>query len=175
MLEEAESAMARGATILGKVNGHGSAFDCQQRQNAEAEVKPAATAVARAVQIALDDAELEAADIDVISSSANGHPWGDRVEALGLDKVFGGLTEAVPVTAIKSMLGESLGAASAIQAVAMVAALSDGRLPGIAGLEEIEPALPLEASSKTQDVVVHHALLNGAGMDGNCCSLVMGR
>jgi 3-oxoacyl-(acyl-carrier-protein) synthase len=48
MLEEAESAMARGATILGKVNGYGSAFDCQPRQNAEAEVKPAATAVARA-------------------------------------------------------------------------------------------------------------------------------
>ena len=175
MLEESESAMARGATILGSIDGFGSAFDCQPRHRTEPDIESAVAATERAAISALDDARLGPSDMNAISCSANGDPWLDRVEARGLARVFQGLAKTLPSTAIKSMLGDSLGAASATQAVAMVAALRDGRLPGIARLEESELLSPLCASSQTQDLSMQHALLSAVGMDGHCCSLVMAR
>jgi 3-oxoacyl-[acyl-carrier-protein] synthase II len=88
--------------------------------------------------------------------------------------VFDGAARSLPVTAIKSMLGETLGASGAMQTVALLAAMRDNLLPGIRHLEQVEADFPLHrASSTNQCVHIRNALINSVGLDGNCCSLVI--
>ena len=69
------------------------------------------------------------------------------------------------------MLGESLGAAGALQAIALVLAMQDGRWPGIAGLEELEPGLPLgAASAATANMEIDLGLVTALGLDGGVCA-----
>ncbi|MDA1013415.1 MAG: beta-ketoacyl-[acyl-carrier-protein] synthase II, partial [Planctomycetota bacterium] len=63
----------------------------------------------------------------------------------------------------------------AIQAVAMLESMRDGKLPGISGLEQIEDGLPINSlTARTQDVEIKNALINSIGLDGNSCALVIG-
>ena len=78
------------------------------------------------------------------------------------------------MTAIKSMLGETLGASGAMQTVALLAAMHDSVLPGIRHLEQFEEHFPLHrATPANQYVHLHNGLINSVGLDGNCCSLVI--
>jgi 3-oxoacyl-[acyl-carrier-protein] synthase II len=169
MLEDAEAAAERGAPALAEVLGHGSAFD------AEGTEAGAATAVARAVRLALEDSALSAAEIDVLSASANGSVAGDRAEARGVAAALRERAATLPVTAIKSMLGEALGASGGLQAVAALGVLRDGVLPGILGLEEAEPGLPLPGiSAANRDVAARRILLTALSADGHACAVVLG-
>jgi 3-oxoacyl-[acyl-carrier-protein] synthase II len=169
MLEEAGAAAERGAPVLAEVLGYGSAFRVSRDD------EEAAGAVARAVRSALDDAGLAAADVDAWSASANGSVEVDRWEARGVAAALGPHAAGLPVTAVKSMLGEALGASGALQAVAMLGTFQDGELPGIRGLERPDGALPLAgAAAATRHVDVRRALLTAVGTDGHCCALVLG-
>ena len=170
MLEEADAAAERGAPALAEVLGYASAFRTS-RDEAEA-----VDAVARAVRGALADAGLTPADVDAWSASANGSVDGDRWEALGVAAALGPRADGLPATAVKSMLGEALGASGALQAVAMLGTLQDGALPGILGLEQPDGGLPLAgAAAATRHVDVRRALLTAVGTDGHCWALVLGR
>jgi 3-oxoacyl-[acyl-carrier-protein] synthase II len=80
------------------------------------------------------------------------------------------------VTAIKSMLGETLGASGAMQSVALLAAMREGLLPGIRRLERFEPDFPLAmASPHNRRLDLRCGLINSVGLDGNCCTLVVAR
>src|ERR1700687_5881780 len=82
-------------------------------------------------------------EIGCLSPSASGSVEVDRAEARGVAAALGERAAELPVTAIKAMLGEGLGVSAAWQAVELVETLRDGVLPGIAGLEQLEPGLPL--------------------------------
>lgn len=167
MLEEAGAAQARGASVLAEILGHGSAFSVTR------ETEEAAGAVARAVRLALADAGLEPGDLDAWSASASGSVEVDRWEALGVAKALGGT--GLPVTAIKAMLGEALGASGALQALALLGTLKDNILPGITGLERVEEGLPLTgASAESRPVRVRRALITAVSADGHACALVLG-
>jgi 3-oxoacyl-[acyl-carrier-protein] synthase II len=169
VLEEAESAAARGAAVLAEVLGHGAAFDPTESEAG------AAKAVARAVRIALDDAGIGPGEIDAVSLSASGSVTGDRAEAAGLAAALGERAAGLPVTAIKSMLGEALGASGGFQAVALLGTFRDGNLPGIHGLEATEAGFPLTgATAETRRVAVRRALLTALGADGHACAVVIG-
>jgi 3-oxoacyl-(acyl-carrier-protein) synthase len=168
MLEEAEAAAARGARVLGEVVGSGSAFD------ASLDGEGMAGAVARALRLALADAGLEPAAIGCLSAGANGSVEADRREARGVAEAFGGAT--LPVTAIKSMLGEALGASGAFQAVALLGTLGDGVLPGIRGLGQPAEDCPLSnlsAASRRLDSL-RHGIAVAAGSGGHTCAVVLG-
>lgn len=168
MLEDADSAAARGATVLAEIAGHGAAFDVSRTE------EDAAGAVARAVRLALADAGLSPAEIDCLSASANGSLTGDRAEARGLAAAFGERAAVLPVSAIKSMLGEALGASGGFQAAALLGTFTDGVLPGILGLEETEAGFPLKGvSPNNQHIEARRALLSAVGADGHCCALVL--
>jgi len=170
MLEDEESARERGSRALAEVKGCGSAYDPSRGHDEEMSV----ASIARSMRQALGDARLAPSEIDCLSASANGSPSGDRREARAVAEVFGELARALPVTAIKSMLGESLGAAGATQAVAVLSSLRDGVLPGIRNLEEFEEEFPLaSARASNQTINVTHVLINSIGHDGHCCSLVL--
>lgn len=167
-LEEAGEAGRRGAPVLAEILGHGSAFDptCGEQ---------AADTLARAVRIALDDAGLGPEDIDAVSTGANGGVEEDRQEAAGIAAALGERARTVPVTAVKSMLGEALGASGALQAVAALGTLADGVLPGILGLGDVEEGFLLRGVSPvSRPVRARRILITISGYGGHGCALILG-
>jgi 3-oxoacyl-[acyl-carrier-protein] synthase II len=168
-LEDAESAAERGAPILAEVLGHGSAFSVERTE------EDAAGAVARAVRLALEDARLRPEDLDALSASASGSVAVDRWEASGLAAALGARSAELPVTAVKALTGEALGASGGFQAVALLGTLADGRLPGIPGLDATEEGFPLAgARAENRRVPVRRALLTAVSADGHCWALILG-
>jgi len=170
LLEEAEAAAARGALVLAEVRGYGESFDTGSRDLSSG------SAVARAVRLALEDAAVEPGDLDVLSLSANGGVRGDRREAFGVAQALGPAGAVKPVAAIKAMLGESLGASGAFQAVDLLATFADRVVPGVLGLGETDDDLPLSgvaAQTRTLDQLPRLGLLHAAAWDGQCCAVVL--
>jgi 3-oxoacyl-[acyl-carrier-protein] synthase II len=169
MLEEAESAAARGARVLGEVLGSGSAFDAASD----------GAALARAIRLALEDAGIAPGEIGCLSASASGSVEADRQEARAVADALGPRAADLPVTAVKSMLGEAIGASGALQAVALLGTLGDGRLPGIRGLESVEEGFPLPGvSPETRSLPglrfgLRFGLVNAVGCGGHVCALIL--
>lgn len=169
MLEDAEAAAARGASVLAEVLGHGSAFDVTGTEEG------AALALTRAVRLALADAEVGAEEIGALICSANGSVAGDRAEAHGVAAALGDRAAELPVTAVKSMLGEALGASGGFQAVAALGVLREGELPGILGLETTEEGFPLRgASGESRPVAARRVLLTALSADGHASAVILG-
>lgn len=166
VLEAEETARARGAQILARVAGFGAAFDPDTRE----QPPPRRSVLAGAIAHALADAGIAAADIGAVVSSASGSPSLDLREGAGISTALGA---AVPVAAIKSMTGEALGASGALQALTAVEALRSGRLPGVAGLTRVDPALTLTVSAETRPVHATRALVTTIAPEGNCCAVVL--
>ncbi|MFL6194297.1 MAG: ketosynthase chain-length factor, partial [Thermoanaerobaculia bacterium] len=132
-------------------------------------------ALARAVRLALKDADVGPGEIDAVSSGAAGSIEQDRDEARAIADALGERAATVPVTAVKSMLGEALGASSALQAVAALGTLRDGFLPGIAGLEGTEDGFPLPGiSAASRRIDARRILITAYGCGGHCCALILG-
>jgi 3-oxoacyl-(acyl-carrier-protein) synthase len=130
--------------------------------------------VARAVREALADAGIGPGEVDGISLSASGSPAVDRREAVGLGLALGGVAATVPVTAVKGALGESLGAAGALQVAVLLGTFATGQLPGIAGLDRPDPELPLpQAGAANRTGSFRRGLVTAAGGDGTTCALVV--
>jgi 3-oxoacyl-[acyl-carrier-protein] synthase II len=168
MLEQWDAAEERGASILGEIRGHGSSYDLRRNPDCGPD------AIARAMDAALRDSQMCTSDIHCLSASANGSVVTDLNEALAIHTLFNGSAESVPVTAIKSMLGEALGASGALQVVDVLETLRSHMLPGIRGLEHHAPEIPaLHFCRKKQPLPGHSGLVNSVGIDGNICSLVV--
>jgi len=168
MLEEWNAALQRGAPMLGEIRGHGSAYD----PGGNGECSP--ETITRAMNFALHDSGIHASEVGCISASANGSVFADRNEALAIRAAFNGSGDAVPVTAIKSMVGEALGASGALQTVALLQSMQTGVLPGIRGLEQPGPEIPaLNLCRRQQEINAGLGLINSVGFDGNACSLVI--
>lgn len=169
MLEDAEAAAGRGAAVLAEVLGQGSGFDPLGTEES------AVRAVYRAVRIALEDAGLEAGGLDAWSAGANGSTGGDRWEALGVAAALGARAADLPVTAVKSMLGEALGASGGLQIVALLGTLGDGVLPGLPGLERTEAGFPLPTLAPVaRPVRARRALATSLSADGHAWAMVVG-
>lgn len=120
VVEDAGAARARGARVYGEIAGYGATFDAAARHGGEPGVR-------RAVETALADAGVGAADIGVVFADGSGTPEADRVEAEAIEAVFG--PGGVPVTAPKTMTGRmSSGGAPADLACALLA-IRDGLIP----------------------------------------------
>ena len=172
MLEDAHFARDRGARALAEITGTGCSYDCSQGDDEESAVN----AIALSIRHALNDAFTGPHEIDCLSASANGSYARDLHEAKGVYAGLNGQTRKLPVTAIKSMLGETLGASGPLQAIALLEAMRDGVLPGINGLEQVENDLPFDLiSADNSQIDLEAALINSAGFDGHCCSLVLAR
>ena len=169
-LESRQSALDRGAAILAEITGAGAGFDPGRGREEAARVE----SIARAWRRALAAAGVEPSQISCLSASANGDPARDRSEALAVSEVFGAV--GPPVAAVKSMVGEALGASAAIQAVALVESLATGELPGVGGLEAPDPELPpLDAAPSARSLPLHRGLLSAVGLEGKAAALVIER
>lgn len=171
VLEDAAAARARGATILGYVRGCGEAADTFHRTRSN----PSGEAIIRAMQGALDDAGVTAGDIDYINAHGTSTPENDRMEALGIQAVFGE-RPAVPVSSNKSMIGHTLTAAGAVEAVISVLTLQHQILPPTINHEVPDPSIPLDlVPNVARPAAVDLILSNSFGFGGQNVCLVIGR
>jgi 3-oxoacyl-[acyl-carrier-protein] synthase II len=171
LLEDAQEAERRGATVLAEILGAGAAFDPSRG----ADGRSAGRALSRAVRAALAEAELEPVDLDCVLASASGHPARDRAEAGGLDCALGAELRRVVVTAVRGLLGETMGAGAALDAVVLVESMARGLLPGVHGLDEVEPGLPLAPATANRPGDYARGLVSALGLDGQTRALILGR
>jgi len=167
VLEDEETARARGARIVGRIRGSACGFDpaipVRERNHGGA--------LARTIARALDAADVPASSIAAVAASASGSVVHDAREA---DAIRAAIGTRTPVTAFKSMLGETLGASGAFDALAMLKALDAGRLPGIAGLAVRDPEIDLNIAPHAVPISGASALVTALAPGGGCGALVLG-
>jgi 3-oxoacyl-[acyl-carrier-protein] synthase II len=168
VLEEYEHARARGAQIWAEVLGYGTAFNPRQDLRS-------GQAVCRAMRKALQDAGMDANEVDLVGSSANSSRLGDLAESDAIRCVFGNQPRPF-VTAIKSMLGESYSATGAMQAAACVLSMHHETIPPTVGCNEPDPSCAVDRLVREpRKHSVRRALMNTLGCAGNAASLVLAR
>jgi 3-oxoacyl-[acyl-carrier-protein] synthase II len=139
ILEDAEKAAERGARVLAKVRGFGATSDAYHLTAPDKEGAGAAAAIRKA----LEDAGAEPEDIVYINAHGTSTPLNDRAETKAIKAIFGEDTD-IPVSSTKSAIGHLLGAAGAVEAVAMILALRDRIAPPTLGYEEPEEGMDLD-------------------------------
>jgi 3-oxoacyl-[acyl-carrier-protein] synthase II len=140
VLEEAEAAAARGATILGEIVGYGSTTDAHHLTAPEPTGEPAS----RAIELAIADAGGEPTDVDYINAHGTSTPLNDAAETAAIKLALGDHAKRIPVSSTKSTVGHLLGAAGAVEAVATVRTLQTGVIGPTLGYEVPDPELDLD-------------------------------
>ncbi len=141
LLEDAERAQARGATIYGEVLGYGSTSDAFHLTAPEPEGRHAA----EAIRLALRDAGLTAEQVDYVNAHGTSTPINDASETAAIKLALGEeAAQAIPVSSLKSSIGHLLGAAGAVEAIATLLALRERTLPPTVALEQQDPDLDLD-------------------------------
>jgi 3-oxoacyl-[acyl-carrier-protein] synthase II len=125
VLETLDGARARGAEIYAEVAGYGLSCDAHHMTGAQ----PTGDGAVRAMKLALAAAGARAAEVSYISAHGTGTQANDRVEAVAIQRLFGERAAATPVSSIKSMIGHTMGAASAIEAAVCALAVREGWIP----------------------------------------------
>jgi 3-oxoacyl-[acyl-carrier-protein] synthase II len=140
VLEEYESAKARGATIYAELAGVGMSADSHHITAPE----PEGAGAARAMQEAVRSAGLTPKDIVHINAHATSTPVGDVAESNAIRRAFGDDADGMPVSATKSMTGHLLGAAGALEGVLTVLAIRDRLAPATINVDELDPEIRLD-------------------------------
>jgi 3-oxoacyl-[acyl-carrier-protein] synthase-1 len=167
-LETEAAAQARGAAAIGEILGSG----CTGEAGGLLALRPDGDGLARAVDLALDDAGLGAREVGMIVAHGNGTRLSDASEAAALQRVFG--TDVPPVTAFKWAFGHLLAASGVVETVLALVALQHGVVPGIATLREVDPdcaGLPLSSAPQTPRSNV--ALVLSRGFAGTSAALLL--
>jgi 3-oxoacyl-[acyl-carrier-protein] synthase II len=170
VLESLEAATARGATILGIVAGCGELADSFHRTRSSPDGKP----IIGCVRNALSDAGIVADQIDYINAHGTGTPENDKMEYLGISTVFGERTKLIPVSSNKSMVGHTLSAAGAVEAVFSLLTLAHQRIPPTINYDVPDPAIPFDVVPNTaRDARVTAVMSNSFGFGGQNASLIL--
>jgi 3-oxoacyl-[acyl-carrier-protein] synthase II len=140
VLEEYESAKARGATIYAELAGVGMSADSHHITAPE----PEGAGAARAMQEAVRSAGLTPRDIVHINAHATSTPVGDVAESNAIRRAFGDDADGMPVSATKSMTGHLLGAAGALEGVLTVLAIRDRLAPATVNVDDLDPEIKLD-------------------------------
>ena len=172
VLESYESAKARGAKILGVLAGCGELADSFHRTRSSPDGKP----IIGCMRNALDDAGLTPDDIDYINAHGTSTPENDKMECLCVSAVFGERAKQIPMSSNKSMIGHTLSAAGAVEAVVTLMTLEHQRIPPTINYNVPDPAILLDVvPNVARDAQMRRAISNSFGFGGQNVSLVMAR
>lgn len=172
VLESYEAAVARGASIVGVLAGCGEVADNFHRTRSSPDGKP----IAGCVRKALDDAGMTIENIDCINAHGTGTPENDKMEYLGISMAFGERAKQIPVSSNKSMIGHTLSAAGAVEAVFSLLTLEHQRIPPTINYDIPDPAIPLDVvPNRARDAKVTAVMSNSFGFGGQNASLILTR
>lgn len=171
VLESLEHAQARGAEILAVVDGIGERADDFHRTRS----KPDGSAIIGAVRNVIADAGLEPGDIGYVNAHGTGTPENDKMEHLALHAVFGDHLDAMLVSSNKSMVGHTLTAAGAVEAVFSILALRNNRVPPTINYQEADPSITMDVvPNVARDASIDHVMSNSFGFGGQNVCIVFG-
>lgn len=169
VLEELEHALARGADIYCEIVGYGATSDAYHITSPA----PDGEGAAKAIRMALKDADIEPEKIDYINAHGTGTPYNDAFETIAVKKVFGEDTK-VPISSTKSMTGHLLGAAGGLETVICAKAVTEGFIPPTVGLEKPDPELGLDYVPNTgREAELDYVLSNSLGFGGHNGTLIV--
>ncbi|MFB6614032.1 beta-ketoacyl-[acyl-carrier-protein] synthase family protein [Streptomyces sp. NPDC056367] len=172
VVEELEHARRRGARVYGEIAGFGSrssAFHMTALRTGGADL-------AEAVRAALDEARLDPGAVDHVAAHGSGTRSGDVHETVALKRALGAHAHRVPVSAVASMIGYSLGALGALAVAACLLAVQHGVVPPTANLHEPDPVCDLDYTPVTaREHHVGAALTVGSGFGGTHSALLVTR
>ncbi|PPQ41097.1 beta-ketoacyl-ACP synthase [Rhodopseudomonas palustris] len=172
VLESYESAVARGASILGVIAGCGELADNFHRTRSSPDGKP----IIGCINKTLADAGMSVDQIDYINAHGTGTPENDKMEYLGISSVFGERASSLPVSSNKSMVGHTLSAAGAVEAIFSLLTLEHQRIPPTINYDVPDPAIPLDVvPNQARDARVTAVMSNSFGFGGQNASLILTR
>jgi 3-oxoacyl-[acyl-carrier-protein] synthase II len=169
VLEERESAIARGAPIYAELAGSGDAYHISAPS-------PDGDGAARAMRGALRDAAIDGREVDYINAHGTSTPVGDAIETLAIKAVFGAHAKDMAVASTKSMTGHLLGAAGGLESAITALAVRDGIVPPTINYVTPDPSCDLDCVPNTaRRMPIRAALNNSFGFGGTNASLLLTR
>ncbi|MCP9925427.1 beta-ketoacyl-ACP synthase II [Synechococcus lacustris C3-12m-Tous] len=167
ILESLSHAQARGAAILAEVVGYGSTCDAHHITSPT----PGGAGGARAMALALLDAQLEAEQVDYVNAHGTSTPANDSNETAAIKTALGPRARQIPVSSTKSMTGHLLGGSGGIEAVAAVLTIGHGVVPPTINYQNPDPACDLDVvPNQAREQIINTALSNSFGFGGhNVC------
>ena len=172
VFEELEHAKARGAKIYAEVLGYGTSGDAGHITQPDQE----GTGAAKAMSMALADADLAPDQVDYINAHGTSTPLGDKAETRAVKSVFGAAASKVSISSTKSQLGHSLGASGGIELVLSVKALQDSVVPPTINLSTPDPDCDLDYTpNEPKNRTLNYLMSNSFGFGGHNASVVVGR
>ncbi|QRI65314.1 beta-ketoacyl-ACP synthase [Shinella sp. PSBB067] len=170
VLESLESAIARGAKVLGILKGCGEKADHFHRTRSSPDGGPAIATI----RAALEDAGIDESGIGYINAHGTSTPENDKMEYQSMSTVFGDTLANIPVSSNKSMIGHTLTAAGAVEAVFSIQTMLTGTLPPTINYTNPDPTIQLDVVPNVKrDKQVSAVLSNSFGFGGQNASLVM--
>jgi 3-oxoacyl-[acyl-carrier-protein] synthase II len=170
VLELLDRAVERGAQIYAEVAGYGLSCDAHHMTGMHQE----GAGAVRAMEKALAEGGLDPQEVSYVSAHGTGTPTNDRIETIALKRVFKAAAYRIPVSSIKSMLGHTMGAASAIEAAVCALAVFYDHIPPTIHLEEPDPDCDLDyVPNYSRAHRVNVALNNAYGFGGSNSSLIL--
>jgi 3-oxoacyl-[acyl-carrier-protein] synthase II len=168
ILEELEHALNRGAKIYAEVIGFAMTGDASHITD------PDVDGAIRCIKLALEDAQIESEEVDLINPHATSTPKGDINEATAIMEVFGSDKERPFITANKSQLGHALGAIGGIEAISSVLSVYDDKIPPILNLEQVDQECQglNYVHGETKQAEINTALTNSFGFGGTNATLI---
>jgi 3-oxoacyl-[acyl-carrier-protein] synthase II len=170
VLESLDHALGRDARIYAEVVGYGMTGDAYHMTAPD----PEADGAARAMTLAMKDAEVEPSAVGYINAHGTSTPYNDKSETMAIKRVFGEHARKLAVSSTKSMTGHLIGAAGGIEAIATALAIHHGILPPTINYETPDPDCDLDYvpnQARKQDVEV--ALSNAFGFGGTNATIVL--
>ena len=171
VLEELEHAIARGATIYGEILGYGHTSDAYHV------TAPMATGegATKAMEQALNDANLKPEDIDYINAHGTSTELNDKSETLAIKNAFGEQAYNVPISSTKSVTGHLLGAAGAVEAVYSLMALKNNYVPPTINLHNPDPNCDLDYTpNEGKEHKIRTVMSNSFGFGGHNAVVIFG-
>ncbi|MFO0795120.1 MAG: beta-ketoacyl-[acyl-carrier-protein] synthase family protein [Candidatus Brocadiaceae bacterium] len=171
ILETLEDALKRNAPIYAEIKGYGTAFEpgMTVKKNYQTDGNK------RAIMSAIKSARFTLHDISYISANAYSGTYGDALEARVIKDVFGMRSKLIPVTAIKSMVGECLDASGALQTVAAVMSIKSNTIPPMINYKEHDENCDLNFATSSSVMPVKNVLINTISRLGNNSSLIVSK
>ncbi|MGA2411424.1 MAG: beta-ketoacyl-ACP synthase II, partial [Candidatus Binataceae bacterium] len=168
ILEERDSALARGANVLAEIVGYATNSDAYHITSPS----PEGQGAAKCMQKCLEDGDLNPAEVDYINAHGTSTPPGDLAETQAIKRVFGEHAARIAVSSTKSMTGHTLGAAGAIESVYTVLALQHGLIPPTINHENPDPECDLDyVPNVARRASLRLALNNSFGFGGTNTTL----
>jgi len=170
VLEDLEHARRRGARIYAEIIGFGMTCDAYHMTVPE----PSGKQAARAIQLAIQDADINPTDIDYINAHGTSTPLNDKTETAIIKQVFGKAAYKTPISATKSMIGHLIGAAGAVELIATVLAMEHQIMPPTINYSVPDPECDLDyIPNKARPGTIDFALKNSFGFGGKNSALVI--